>query len=182
MHILCFKQRKNGFTILEILVALTILVVVFSLITLLYVRAARTRNVINAYNEVSEVLTQMIDLMVNGRQNFMGNNIPALKIVSSFNTLTDKEISFTDNGINFQYTITENTLKLSINGTEYNLDANNKIELQNESKFEYYTPGGGSEITLVKIILSGKSTNPAMKKMNPMRIETSVRLKNKLSF
>lgn len=177
-------MKKCGFTILEILVALTILVIVFSLITILYVRAARTRNVINAYNEVSEILTQMTDLMVNGRKNFMGQDIPGLKIVNELTTLEEKKLSFTLNGKSFTYEIdtTEKTIKLTTSTGTYILDPNNKVELTDVSKFEYYTPGGGNEITLVKIILSGKSTHPAMKKMVPMRIETSVRLKNKLSF
>jgi len=193
---------KKGFTILEILIALTILVIIFSLMTLFYVRGARTRNIITAYNEVGEILSQMLDTISNGRKGIPGlkdgfnvcsNENPSYKIdpyqlIFSNNTSTETLIYFfqADNGTDtslYQIHLPSATQPIDLN-------PNKKIYLLSGSKFEYYDPAGrniiseklNTETTLVKIILVGKSTNPAMKKMVPMRIETLVRLKNKTSF
>ncbi len=178
---------RKGFTILEILIALTILVITFTLITLLYVRGARIRNIINAYNEVGEVLSQMTDTIANGRKKFLGQDIVGLKQLANLTNAEDKSLSFSMDGNTFTYTINNGSLELTTPSGNYNLDPNNKVEILDDSKFEYYYPDGTrgtdvNKITLVKIILIGKSTNPAMKKMVPMRIETAVRLKNKTSF
>ncbi|MCM8772764.1 MAG: type II secretion system GspH family protein [Candidatus Omnitrophica bacterium] len=188
---------KKGFTILEILVALTILVVVFTLITLLYVRAARTRNIINAYNEVGEVLSQMIDIITNGRKGVLGLK-DAGNICSQVNppvSLDKYTLVFSDstakNTVIYQIKIKDTDRgETSLYQNDVDLDLNKKVYLLSGSRFEYYDANGrniideklNTETTLVRIILIGKATHPAMKKMVPMRIETSVRLKNKLSF
>lgn len=190
-------MKKYGFTILEILIALTILVVIFSLITLLYVRAARTRNIIQAYNEVGEVLSQMIDIITNGRKGVLGLKdagnicsqqenppVPLNKYTLVFSDSTAK------NTVIYQIKIENPRTETSLYQNNLDLDPNRKIYLESGSRFEYYDAEGrniideklNTETTFVKIILSGKSANPAMKKMTPMRIETSVRLKNKTSF
>jgi prepilin-type N-terminal cleavage/methylation domain-containing protein len=193
---------KKGFTILEILIALTILVIIFALMTIFYVRGARTRNIITAYNEVGEILSQMSDTISNGRKGIPGlkdgfnvcsNENPSYKIdpyqlIFSNSTSTETLIYFfhADNGTDtslYQIHLPSATQPIDLN-------PNKKIYLLSGSKFEYYDPAGrniiseklNTETTLVKIILVGKSTNPAMKKMVPMRIETLVRLKNKTSF
>jgi prepilin-type N-terminal cleavage/methylation domain-containing protein len=207
------RKMKKGFTVLEIIIALTILVIIFSLMTLFYVRGARTRNIITAYNEVGEILSQMSDTISNGRKGIPGlkdgfnvcsNLDPSHKynllppflpsdatgsdtLIFSNNTSTETLIYFfqADNGTD--------TSLYQIHSSDWkriDLNPNKKIYLLSDSKFEYYDPAGrniiseklNTETTLVKIILVGKSTNPAMKKMVPMRIETLVRLKNKTSF
>lgn len=190
---------KRGFTILEILVALTILVVVFSLMTLLYVRATRTRNIINAYNEVGEILSQMVDTIVNGRKGILGlkdagnivsyssYNVSPTTLV--FSNSTGSEILIYVIGLDSRNETTLYQIHSS-NWKKFDLDPNRKIYLTSGSRFEYYDANGrniinektNTETTLVKIILYGKSNHPSMKKMVPMRIETTVRLKNKPSF
>jgi len=178
---------KKGLTVLEILIALTILVIVFSLMTLFYVRGARTRNIITAYNEVGEILSQMIDTIVNGRKDILG-----LKEATEITTAKSYELTYGDGTNNITVEIKKETnteTSIYIDGSSY--DPNKKTILLSGSKFEYFYSDGTLKqdestavdtIVLVKIILIGKSTNPAMKNMVPMRIETLVRLKNKTSF
>ncbi|MGC8977338.1 MAG: PulJ/GspJ family protein [Candidatus Ratteibacteria bacterium] len=198
-------MKKNGFTVLEILIALTILVIIFSLITLMYVRAARTRNIINAYNEIGEVLSQMVDTIGNGRKGVFGlkdaGNLCSHQggttpITDSY-PLNKYTLVFSDftaqNTVIYQITannITDTSLYQTTTSGTIDLNPNKKIYLVSGSGFEFYDANGkniiseklNTETTLVKIVLIGKSTNPAMKKMVPMRIETQVRLKNTLSF
>ena len=59
---------KKGFTMIEILVAMVIMVMVFALLTVLYVRASKIRRIITAQNEVQGVLSQMMDRIVHGEK------------------------------------------------------------------------------------------------------------------
>lgn len=186
-------MRKKGFTILEILIAITILVIVFTLVTVMYVRGSRIRNVVVAYNEVGEVLTQMTDVIVNGRKRFIGQDIPglktAIKIEGDSNTL---KLVYLQNSKTYTFEIKPDTKDdTSLYFSNSSLDPNKKVVLLSGSRFEYYYADGSPKtddqtntdtITYVKIILYGKSTLPAMKNMNPIKIETGVRLKNSLSF
>ncbi len=192
---------KKGLTVLEILIALTILVIVFSLMTLFYVRGARTRNIITAYNEVGEVLSQMIDTIANGRKGLLGlkdasnicsNENPSYKI-GSYTLIFSNDTSSETYIYSIEANDGKDTSLYQTNlpsSNKINLNPNKKIYLVSGSKFEFYDAAGkniiseklNTETTLVKIILIGKSTNPAMKNMIPMRIETLVRLKNKTSF
>ncbi|HOK56913.1 MAG TPA: prepilin-type N-terminal cleavage/methylation domain-containing protein [bacterium] len=187
---------KKGFTIMEILIAITILVIIFTLVTVMYVRGSRIRNVVVAYNEVGEVLTHMTDVLVNGRQNFIGRDIPGLKFAkgidsnSNQHTLIYKDTS--ENLYTFEIKINTGTsTDTSLYFEDKPLDPNNKIVLVSGSGFEYYYPDGTKKdpdstatetVTVVKIILHGKSNLPVMKNMNPIKMETLVRLKNNPSF
>ena len=68
------------------------------------------------------------------------------------------------------------------------VDINAKVYLDAGSKFEFYDQrnlfpdNSSSETTLVKITLKGKSTDPAMRTMASVPVQTSVRLRNKSSF
>ncbi|MCM8785145.1 MAG: prepilin-type N-terminal cleavage/methylation domain-containing protein [Candidatus Omnitrophica bacterium] len=180
---------KKGFTILEILIAITILVIVFVLVTVMYIRGSRIRNVVVAYNEVGEILSQMTDVIANGRKRFIGQDIPGLKTASKIdnNSNSSKLIYST-----YTFEIipdTQNDTTIFLNNRS--LDPNKKVVLLSGSKFEYYYADGSKKldnqtntdtITYVKIILYGKSTSPAMKNMVPIKIETGVRLKNTPSF
>ncbi|MCS7180919.1 MAG: hypothetical protein NZ891_06185, partial [bacterium] len=189
------KRKENGFTTLEILIAITILVIVFTLVTVMYVRGSRIRNIVVAYNEVGEVLTQMTDVIINGRKKFIGKDIPGLKFVKKIdNTAQGNKLVYSD-GVNPQTFIfeikpeTKDDTSLYFNNTS--LDPNKKVIILENSRFEYYYADGSLKkddqtntdtITYVKIIFYGKSNLPAMKKMTPIKIETGVRLKNSLSF
>ena len=203
---------KKGFTMIEILVAMVILVMVFALLTVLYVRASKIRRVITAQNDVQEVLSQMMDRIVHGDKNTLGL-IYASNLNSAVDNPTSIDISpyvivFSDNtggntviyGIapgatagnpDFSSTDTDTTLwRYDTTAGWLSLDVNNKILLESGSKFEYYNSNGqnlieesiSSETTLVKITLKGKSTEPAMKNMTPVTLHSAVRLRNKLSF
>ncbi|MCM8811209.1 MAG: type II secretion system GspH family protein [Candidatus Omnitrophica bacterium] len=188
-----FIENKKGFTILEILIAVTILVIVFTLVTVMYVRGSRIRNVVVAYNEVGEVLTQMTDVIVNGRKRFIGTDIPGLKVAFKIdgNSNTLKLIYlYKNNSLNFQIS-PDTTGDTTIFFSNKSLDPNKKVVLLSGSRFEYYYADGSLKtddqtytdtITYVKIILYGKSTSPAMKNMIPIKIETGIRLKNAPSF
>jgi len=183
---------KKGFTVLEILIALTILVIIFSLMTVFYVRGAKTRNIITAYNEVGEILSQGVDVISNGRKSFLGRKITGLKDATSITTAKSNLLTYGDGTNNITVEIKKGTnTETSIYIDNKSLDPNNKVIILSGSKFEYFYPDGTPKqdestavdtIVLVKIILIGKSTNPAMKNMVPMRIETLVRPKNNLSF
>lgn len=195
-------MKKRGFTIMELLVAMFILVIVFSFITILYVRGSRIRRTITAYNEVNETLTQMIDLIANGRKRFLGTDIPGLKYAHSFSTQTDTFLlEFVINDATEVettiYKIEEGNLKLekiengNVKLDNVSLELNNKVSIEEGSGFEYYnyrnekiTPPitNPDEIVLIKITLIGKSKDPIMKNMAPLRIETFIRPRNKLSF
>ncbi len=66
------KNRKNGFTMLEILVALALLVVIVGLSAFLYARAARLRKLITYQNNVQNVLNSMITEINFGSRNTIG--------------------------------------------------------------------------------------------------------------
>ncbi|MGC8805220.1 MAG: pilus assembly FimT family protein, partial [Candidatus Ratteibacteria bacterium] len=53
-------MKKNGFTLLEMLVALALIVIVVGLSAFLYAKAARLRKLITYQNEVQNTLNAMI--------------------------------------------------------------------------------------------------------------------------
>ena len=59
---------NHGFTMIEILVAMVILVLAFGLVTMLYVRASKIRRIITMQNNVQEVLSQMINTIAYGEK------------------------------------------------------------------------------------------------------------------
>jgi len=65
---------RKGFTMVEVLVAMGIIVVAFSLVTVLYIKASKIRRIITAHNEIQGVLSKMMDKIIHGekRENLKG--------------------------------------------------------------------------------------------------------------
>ena len=59
---------KKGFTLLEVLIAMFILVIVFGLVTFLYVKAASIRKIVVANSEIQQTLSQMMDTIIHGEK------------------------------------------------------------------------------------------------------------------
>lgn len=66
------KNKKTGFTMLEILVALALLVVIVGLSAFLYAKAARIRKLITYQNDIQNVLNSMITEINFGSRNTIG--------------------------------------------------------------------------------------------------------------
>ena len=162
---------KKGLTLLEVLVAMFILVIVFGLVTFLYVKAASIRKIVVANSEIQQTLSQMMDTIIHGEKNTLGlcsayhlnsaesnpNPSPPYKDVSHYVLVfSDKDASNT--GIyaiapgatagnpSFSSTDTDTTLWRydTTSGKWQSLDINNKITLVSGSKFDYYDSGGGN--------------------------------------
>jgi len=63
---------KKGFTLLEVLIAMFILVIVFGLVTFLYVKAASIRKIVVANSEIQQTLSQMMDTIIHGEKGKWG--------------------------------------------------------------------------------------------------------------
>ncbi|MCM8828496.1 MAG: prepilin-type N-terminal cleavage/methylation domain-containing protein, partial [Candidatus Omnitrophica bacterium] len=66
------NRLKSGFTLLELLVALALLVIIVGLSAYLYARAARLRKLITYQNEVQNTLNSMITEISYGSRNTIG--------------------------------------------------------------------------------------------------------------
>lgn len=66
------KKKKSGFTLLEILVSLALIVIVVGLAGFLYVRAARIRKLITYQNDVQNTLNSMLTEITYGSRNTIG--------------------------------------------------------------------------------------------------------------
>ena len=203
---------KKGFTLLEILVAMFILVIVFGLVTFLYVKAASIRKIVVANSEIQQTLSQMMDTIIHGEKNTLGLN-SAYHLNSAESTpisinvspyvlvFSDKDASNT--GIyaiapgatagtpSFSSTETDTTLwRYDTASGWQSLDINEKITLVSGSKFDFYDTKGGNiideglntETTLVKITLKAKSNEPALSNKAPVTLKTAIRLRNALPF
>lgn len=67
--------KKNGFTMIEILVATVILVIVMALATFLYVKAANMRKLIAYQNDIQTVVNQMFNEIIYGTKNISGSGL-----------------------------------------------------------------------------------------------------------
>ena len=68
------KKSKvgNGFTLIEILISMFILVIIFGLITVLFARASTVRKIVVANSEIQQTLSQMMDTIVHGKRSGWG--------------------------------------------------------------------------------------------------------------
>jgi len=191
---------KKGFTMIEILVAMVIMVMVFALLTVLYVRASKIRRIITAQNEVQGVLSQMMDTIIHGKKAKWG-----LVDATNIRSITDSSGSET---VISPYTLvaynetTDETMVVRIASEEelkgsgdtvktlwinwYNsssppssfytnealIDINKKIELTNNSCFSYYDSGGRN------ILDEGLNTETTLVKITLKGKSTEPAMKN----
>ncbi|MCM8821653.1 MAG: prepilin-type N-terminal cleavage/methylation domain-containing protein [Candidatus Omnitrophica bacterium] len=206
------NRLKSGFTLLELLVALALLVIIVGLSAYLYARAARLRKLITYQNEVQNTLNSMITEISYGSRNTIGlefahniKNDPQNAFYElAFYDRTKGETVFylISPGMNSEIT-TDTTLwqaKSNSAGTPARnsglwklIDANKSIVLDSGSGFTYYgqTNSGLHEINsevlpdtcvAVKITLKGKTTDPSLKTRPVITTTILARIKNKLPF
>lgn len=181
-------RRKRGFTLIEVLVSMTILVVVFGLVTVLYARAARIRKIVIANSEILQTMTSVSDTISFGEDGRGGlTNAAGFDTTQPLNDLT-----FTT-AHPLAFTVEITTDGILLDGLP--LDIEDKITLiltnPHESNFSYYDtdateildPASNAEkISLVRIELWAVSNDPAMSESPPFPFVTAVRLKNHSSF
>lgn len=202
------EKRKSGFTMVELLVAMAILVIAFGLVTYLYTRAARIRKIVVINSEVQQALSGMMDTLTYGETNSWGLK-DAVRLVDA--TTEDTKITAENAAGDEQMTaeirtedeiitlvITRDTIPSGTPSTIV-IDINQKIQLYavdpEKSKFEYFDYKGEwlspvrdasrddlERTTMVKIILWAKSTDPAFKTAPLIPFVTAVRLCNKPSI
>jgi prepilin-type N-terminal cleavage/methylation domain-containing protein len=202
------KKNENGFTMIEILVAMVILVIAFGLVTALYVRAARIRKVVVASSEIQQVLSQMNDVLIYGTKGKWGlSDASGISDASGLNTIvayneteaetmiaridTEKNLTGSGQEINTLWVnwYDNPVMPTPFYTAEALVDVNYNIELSSGSVFGFYNGRGidvllsdRTETTFIKIKLQGLSTTPGMEEKTPGEIVTGVRLLNKIPF
>lgn len=188
------KRRQAGiagFTMVELLVAMVILVIAFGLVTFLYTKAAKIRKTVVINSEIQQVLSQMTDILTYGERNSWGL-IDAVGLDDTA-TLDTKIVAQNADGetLTAEIKTVEDLLTLQItkNSTSYVIDVNKKVQLfdaaPTRSRFEYFDDRGNcltatyGKTTLVKITLWARSTDPSFKNAPLVPFVTAVRLHNK---
>ncbi|HNS33367.1 MAG TPA: type II secretion system protein [bacterium] len=193
------RFRVKGFTIVELMVAMTILIIAFGLITFLYTRAAKIRKVVVLTSEIQQVLSQMMDTLTYGEKGYWG-----LIDATQVNPASSDSILNINSGTNvMQARIdhdAEGTIKISWGDfytDQISLDPGQKVTVNSSataepviplSKFEYFDSSGTpitsnySDTSFVKITLWAVSTDPTLKDAPPISLVTGVKLHNKTSF
>jgi len=213
------KNRKTGFTMIEDLVSLALMVIIVGLSAFLYARAARIRKLITYQSNVQNILNSMITEINFGSRDTIGLQY-AYDIVRSVGD-PPYELGFYDNtkGEYVFYLIspgmysghpsslpTTNTdtslWQAKTNSSDFPsrtseewklIDINKSIVLASGSSFTYYRPDSTTrfkkidDLTVetpiaVKIILTGKATDPSLRTRPPITATTMVRPKNKITF
>lgn len=195
-------KRTFGFTMVELLISMVILVLAFGLVTYLYTRAARIRKIVVVHSEVQQVLSQVMDTLTYGEKGQWGI-IHGTEVLPSSG---DSILELTNGTDTMEARIDQDEQDtVTVGWGDYCankvvLDAERKIIVKNvatapsteipASRFEYFNHKGESvnpgdsaeEITLVKITLWAGSTDPAFKDAPAVPLMTAVRLRNKYSL
>ena len=204
------KRRKNGFTLVELLVAMVILVIAFGLVTYLYTRAAKIRKIVVVNSEIQQVLSQVMDTLTYGDKAHWGIvDATGLDDTNPSETtvlyLEKKELDGTTRKetaiINPSTNPGTVTVQWAVQGNPPEnpviLDPAGKVEVLTESpyqsRFEYYDSKGDivpsplsssdiPKVSFIKIVLWARSRDPVMKFASPVPLVTGVKLRNKTSF
>jgi prepilin-type N-terminal cleavage/methylation domain-containing protein len=206
------NKSKSGFTLVEILVAMVILITIIGLATFLYVRAARIRKLISYQNDIASVLNSMATIVADGDRTTTGLKW-ADDVANPETAAYDLFLYDRSNGETVFYRIapgmyagspstlptadTDTTLWQARNGAVparnsdkwKSLDLNKKVILGSGSSFRYFNSKNepvdnvsSETITSVQITLRGLTTDPGLAGRPPIVLQTLVRLRNKLSF
>jgi len=197
------KRRKNGFTLVELLVAMVILVIAFGLVTYLYTRAAKIRKVVVVNNEIQQVLSQVMDTLTYGDKAHWGiihaTGLDANNPSETTILYLKKEIGGTTSTLKADINLTNpGFVTVNWDGSgNIVLDPAGKVEILTDatypSRFEYYDSKGQRlnaplsssdipKVSFIKIVLWARSRDPVMKFANPVPFVTGVKLRNKSSF
>ena len=192
-----------GFTVVELLVAMSILVIAFGLVTYLYTKAARVRKVVVVHSEIQQVLSQMISELAYGEQGRWA--ISGASRINAGSTDSQLNCSGTYNGIawTMNAAIDDDGQATIITHRDasgpLSLDPEKNIALNSSlttdplaqlsgrlSMFEYFdasnNPCDPENATFVRITLWAASTDPSMNNAPPVSIITGVKLANRVSF
>jgi len=193
------KRGKNGFTLVELLVAMVILVIVFGLVTYLYTRAAKVRKIVVVNSEIQQVLSQVMDTLTYGDKAHWGI-IHATGLDNSTQSETTICLTGPTGTLTAVINPSTNPGTVTVQWDSENpvvLDPAGKVEILTDatypSRFEYYdskgqrlnSPLSSSDIpkvSFIKIVLWARSRDPVMKFANPVPLVTGVKLRNKSSF
>ncbi|HOV22474.1 MAG TPA: prepilin-type N-terminal cleavage/methylation domain-containing protein [bacterium] len=99
------KKSKvgNGFTLIEILISMFILVIIFGLITVLFARASTVRKIVVAHSEIQQTLSQMMDTIVHGKRGGWG-----LADASCIRSITLNEGTYDDTCVSYNTLVAYN--------------------------------------------------------------------------
>ncbi|MCX7705729.1 MAG: type II secretion system GspH family protein [bacterium] len=179
-------KKKKGFTMLEILVALALLIIIVGLATFLYVRAARLRKLITYQNDIQHVLSSMMTEISYGSRDTSGlefahdiKNDPqnpvyelgfydamrgetVLYLISpGMNSGMPSNLPTTDTDTTLWQAKTKTSGVPARNSGQWKLiDVNKSIVITSGSEFTYY-----------------RLTNAGLKKINNLQLEPAVAVK-----
>ncbi|MCX8082990.1 MAG: type II secretion system GspH family protein [bacterium] len=182
-------MNRKGFTLVELLVAMAIMVVAFGLVTFLYTKAARIRKVVVVTSEIQQMLSQIVNTLTYGNKTNWGmlysTGLDSTTQYDTFIVLRKGADTMTVK-IDSAGNITMNSMVLNI-GEKVIIDVSYPV------RFEYFdrygnkfntpvSPSDSNKISFIKIVLWAKSTDPVMKFADPVPLVTGVRLRGKTSF
>ncbi|MCM8820682.1 MAG: type II secretion system protein [Candidatus Omnitrophica bacterium] len=192
-------RKKNGFTLVELMVAMAIVVVAFGLVTYLYTRAAKIRKIVVVNNEVQQALSQIMDILTYGDKAHWGiihstglNDVTQYDTYISLKNATDTM----DVNINSSGNIVVNWTGSTPVSITLNIDEKVAVitDIPYRSSFRYFDLMGNEipqpitsqsdrdKVSFVNITLWARSTDPSFKLAEPVPLVTGVKLSNKPSF
>ncbi|MCM8760405.1 MAG: type II secretion system protein [Candidatus Omnitrophica bacterium] len=181
-------RKNNGFTLIELVVAMAIIVLVFGLVTFLYTKAARIRKIVVVNNEVQQTLSQIIHTLTYGDKAHWGIS-DAERVDNNSSNATSLVVTKNNGTDRMTVNITPPDITVSWTGNQpetITLNIGRKVEILLGSGFTYLDPGGNDgdkgNVSFIKIILWARSTDPSFRSAPAVPLVTGVKLSNKTSF
>lgn len=186
-------RKSRGFTLIELMVAMIILVVIFGLVTFLYTKASKIRKVVVVTSEIQQTLSQIMDTLTYGDradESHFGI-IHSTGLDDNTNLDTMHNVTFSKGTDTMEITIEPEgniTVYWSASATTdpIILNLGKKVKIDNESKFEYFNTNGErvvdlaterDKVSFIRITLWARSTDPGMKSAPSVPLVTGVRLR-----